>query len=80
MIPTDAQRLTIRWTTKDKAVIAAIRKRFSIPSYTTLNGLSPVLLKDEDRAVFEETARRGFFAILDKKWCKNGAVFSFKSR
>ncbi len=80
MIPTENERLIIRWATKDRAAIEAIRKRFGIPRYTTVNGLSPVELKPEDREVFEECERRGFFSIIRRKWCKNGAHFVFLIR
>lgn len=73
-----AVRMVIKWAYKlEDAVIAAIRKRFSIPTYTTINGFSPVEISEEDMDIFEETARRGFFTIIRKKWCKNGDTFSF---
>lgn len=74
---THTEKLVIRWVTKDREAIAAIRKRFNIPQYTTVNGFSPVALKEEDREVFEETARRGYFSIFCEKWCKNGGTISF---
>lgn len=75
-----SQRLVIKWRSKlDAAKKEAIRHRFGIPAYETLNGLSPVELKAEDRGAFEETARRGFFSILPMKWCKNGGLYVFKS-
>lgn len=80
MTPTEAERLIVRWRTKDKGAIAAIRKRFNIPDYTTVNGFSPAEIKAEDMAVFEECSRRGFFGILHQKWCKNGEVYVFNSR
>lgn len=73
----EKERLVIKWLTRDKEAIAAIRQRFSIPNYTTVNGFSPVELADEDREVFEECQRRGFFTIFHQKWCKNGEAFSF---
>jgi hypothetical protein len=73
-----AVKMVIKWGYKlDDATVAAIRKRFKIPTYTTLNGFSPVEIAEEDMEMFEETARRGFFTIFRKKWCKNGAQFSF---
>lgn len=80
MIPTDAERMLIRWNTKNPATIAKIRERFDITSYMTLNGLSPVEIKAEDMEVFTECARRGFFGIIRQKWCKNGGQYFFKSR
>lgn len=80
MIPTDSEKMLIRWNTKDPNKIARIRERFDIPSYMTLNGLSPVEIKAEDMEVFTECARRGFFGIIRQKWCKNGGHYIFKSR
>lgn len=74
------ERLTIRWITRNKDAIAAIRKRFNIPEYTTVNGLSPAEISKEDMPVFEETARRGFIGIIREKWCKNGGHYIFPIR
>lgn len=74
-----AIKFVIRWATIDKETIAAIRKQFEMPSYTTLNGLTPCEIKPEDKSMFEECARRGFFGILPQKWCKNGAQYIFTS-
>lgn len=80
MIPTDSEKMLIRWNTKDPSKIARIRERFDITSYMTLNGLSPVEIKAEDMEVFTECARRGFFGIIRQKWCKNGDHYIFISR
>lgn len=77
MTHTEPQKLTIRWLTKDKDAIDAIRKRFNMPTYTTLNGWSPALINEEDIELFEECGRRKFFKIMPYKWCKNGGTFSF---
>lgn len=71
------QKTVIRWGTKDKESIKLIRRRFGIPEYTTLNGYSPVLLKAEDREVFEETARRGFFSFRQAEWTFSHGVYSW---
>lgn len=75
-----AEKLVIRWATRDKASIAAIRKRFNIPSYTTVNGWSPVEIESEDMELFEECSRRGFYGIIRVKWCKNGGQYIFPTR
>ncbi|MCM1337734.1 MAG: hypothetical protein NC187_08120 [Candidatus Amulumruptor caecigallinarius] len=73
-----AERMMVRWGYHiPEAAIAAIRKRFNIPRYTTINGLSPAEISADDMPVFEETARRGFFSILRVKWRKNGDAYSF---
>ena len=80
MTHTEPQKLTIKWLTKDKEAIDAIRRRFNIPNYTTINGWSPAEITAEDMALFEECARRKFFIIMPYKWCKNGGTFSLISR
>lgn len=70
-------KLVIRWRTRDKDAVAAIRKRFGIPNYDTVNGYSPVALKSEDKELFEKTAKLGFFSILRKGWTFNGASYSW---
>lgn len=75
-----AVKFVIRWATTDKEAIAAIRKQFGMPTYTTVNGWTPVEIKPEDMELFEECARRGFFGILSQKWCKNGGQYIFISR
>lgn len=79
MNPTDqtAERLIVRWNTRDQEAITAIRKRFNIPTYTTVNGWSPAEIKPEDMPMFEECARRNFFGIIRRKWCKNGGQYIF---
>lgn len=77
MTHTETAKLVIRWETRNSRAIEAIRKRFGIPNYTTINGFSPVLLKAEDREVFEETARRGFFHYMPKEWSFNGANYTW---
>ena len=77
---TEHKKVAVKWITNDKKAIEAIRQRFNIPHYTTLNGWSPAEIKPEDWTVFQECANRGFFGIIDVKWCKNGDLYSFKSR
>lgn len=79
MTATAPEKLLIRWDTRDPDAIEAIRRRFNIPKHTTVNGITPAEIKPEDRELFEETARRGFFGIIRRKWCKNGGqyIFSF---
>lgn len=67
----------VKWFTKDKAAISAIRKRFGIPPYTTINGWSPAMVREEDLDMFRETARRGFFSCIETEWAFNGATYSW---
>ena len=73
----NTKQFTIKWLTRDPVAIVAIRKRFGIPQYTTINGWSPAEIRPEDLEMFEETRCRGFFSIMDYKWCKNGGTFAF---
>lgn len=59
--------LTVYWKTKDREAIRKIRERFGIPDYTTINGETPCDIKDEDLPLLQETARRGFIQIRNKK-------------
>lgn len=77
MTPSEPIRVIVRWATNDREAIAAIRKRFDIPTYTTVNGWTPAEIKPEDMELFEECARRGFFGIIRRKWCKNGGHYVF---
>lgn len=71
------QKIIIHWHTKNSESIRLIRERFGVPTYTTLNGLTPALLKPEDRAVFDETARRGYFTYHHAEWTFNGFSYSW---
>lgn len=73
------RKMIIRWTTQDSEAIAAIRQYFGMPNYTTVNGWTPVEIKPEDMKMFEECSRRGFFGIINQKWCKNGGQYIFLS-
>lgn len=75
-IPSNGNILVV-WTTRDKSLIRRIRERFSLPAYTTLNGITPAKIKPEDMPLLDETARRGFIQIWRRKWCKNGGSISF---
>ena len=79
MTHTEPERVLIRWRTKDLEAIAAIRNRFNIPNYTTVNGLSPAEITLENKDLFEECQRRGFFGIIRRKWRKNGDHYIFNS-
>lgn len=80
MTHTEPQRLIVRWITRDREAIAAIRGRFRMPAYTTVNGLTPAEIAPEDMPVFEECMRRGFFGVLHRKWRKNGDQYIFQTR
>lgn len=59
-------KLTIYWKTKDAECIKHIRKRFNIPSCTTVNGETVADIKDEDIELLRETEKRGFIQIRHK--------------
>ena len=70
-------QVIVRWITCDNEAIRKIREKFQMPTYTTVNGLSPADIKEEDMPFFEETARLGFFNFCYKKWCIKGGVLVF---
>lgn len=74
------EQLWVKWLTRDEDAIEQVRRRFNMPHYTTLNGLTPCEIDSTDMELLRETARRGFLSILNAKWCKNGDTFSFISR
>lgn len=74
------EKLIIHWNTRNAAAIASIRQRFGLTDYTTLNGLTPAEISDEDMPVLEETAKRGYIGIIREKWCENGDHYIFPSR
>lgn len=71
------EKVIINWHTRDEEAIRLIRERFGIPKYTTVNGHSPAVLKPEDREMFEETSRRGYFSFVRVEWTYNGATYSW---
>ena len=75
-----AVKLVIRWLTRDRDAIEAIRRRFAMPHFTTLNGMAPAEIEPADRELFDECARRGFFCIIDKTWRQKGGQIIFISR
>lgn len=79
MIHTDPTgiKILIHWRTRNDEAIRLIRERFKIPKYTTINGMSPAILHPEDSAVFEETARRGYFNFRRVDWLFNGQSYSW---
>lgn len=72
-----AVKVIIYWLTNDEVAIAAIRKHFNLPIYTTLNGWTPGEISEKDKPMFEETARRGFFRYRRMEWTFNGVTYSW---
>ena len=71
------EKIVIHWNTKDEEAIKKIRARFKIPKYTTLNGFTPAILPAQDFAMFDETARRGYFNYRRVEWTFNGTSYSW---
>lgn len=71
------EKIVILWNTKDEEAIKKIRARFKIPKYTTLNGFTPAILPAQDLAMFDETARRGYFNYRRVEWTFNGTSYSW---
>lgn len=70
-------KIVIHWYTIDEEAIRMIRERFGIPRYTTVNGQTPAVLPTDDKVMFEETARRGYFTYRRVDWAFNGATYSW---
>lgn len=70
-------KVIVRLVTSDKEAIAAIRKRFSLPDYNTINGWTPGEITEEDMPVFQETARRGFLSYRIVDWVSDGKTYSW---
>lgn len=77
MDTSEGEKIVIYWRTRNEETIRRIRERFGIPDYNTLNGRTPALLKPEDKALFDETERRGFFCYARTEWTFNGSTYSF---
>lgn len=73
-----AVKVVVFWITKDREAIAAIRKHFGLPNYTTLNGQTPGAIEEADMPMFDETARRGFLAYKETEWTFNGSTYSWQ--
>lgn len=71
------EKIIIYWLVQDEESIRLIREYFGFPRYTTVNGWSPAKLKPEDREMFEETARRGYFKYRSVNWSFNGISYSW---
>lgn len=67
----------VRWRTDDPAAIGKIRKRFGIPSYSTLNGWCPCEIEEADMEVFRECVRRGFFLFREVEWRRCGSSYAW---
>lgn len=60
-------KLTIYWVTKDAQSIQRIREKFNLPSYKSVNGETPVDIREEDLPLLKETEKRRFIQIRDKQ-------------
>lgn len=71
------EKIVIHWRTRDKESVRRIRERFGIPPYITINGLTPAVLKPQDKELFDETARRGYLSYWITQWSFNGVSYSW---
>lgn len=60
-------KVCIYWRTNDKPTKDKIRKRFGIPQGETVNGETVCEINEEDYPLLQETARRGFIQLRNKK-------------
>ena len=70
-------KVVLRGQTRDEAAVQAIRRRFGLPSYTTLNGETPGDIGQADKDIFDECVRRGFFTYRPTEWSFNGKSYSW---
>ena len=70
-------KIIVRWRTRDEESIAHIRRRFGFPSYTTLNGWTPGLLKAEDKESLDDYVTFGFLTYRQADWSFNGVTYSW---
>lgn len=80
MTHTADYRCAVEWITTDKELIARIRRRFNMPFYTTVNGLTPAQIKHSDMDYFRLGEKKGLYRIISFNWLKNGDTYSFISR
>lgn len=71
------RKVVVRWRTRNPESIRLIRERFGMPTYTTLNGHTPAYLCPEDKTVFEDTAKMGYFSFRYVDWTFNGVTYSW---
>lgn len=60
-------KVCIYWRTKDVIAKERIRKRFGITQGETINGETVCEINEEDYPLLQETARRGFLQLRNKK-------------
>lgn len=60
-------KLTIYWATKDAQSLQRIREKFNLSSYRSVNGETPVEIREEDLPLLRETEKRGFIQIRNKQ-------------
>ena len=73
-------KVLIKWRTRDSELIERIRTYFGMPRYTTLNGITPADIADEQIEKLKEGERKGHYTIIYEKWHENSGIFIFTSR
>lgn len=61
------RRMTIRYLTNDRGMIAYMRRRFGWRRGMTLNGLATVTLREEDEAAFAKAREMGLVTEYEQK-------------
>lgn len=57
----------IYWKTRNKEAIRQIREKFGMPNGTTVNGETEADIEEGLIPLLEETAKRGFIQIRERK-------------
>lgn len=59
-------KTVVYWITKDAEKIIAIRERFNLPTYTSLNGETPADVSESDMELLRECEKRGLIQLRNK--------------
>ena len=59
-------KLTVYWHTADKRTVDAIRQKFNIPRYTSVNGETTAEIEESLMPLLLECEKRGFIQIRKK--------------
>ena len=57
---------TVYWKTKDRTLIKRIQEELNLPNYTTVNGETPCVIKDEHLPKLQEYEVEGIIQLRNK--------------
>lgn len=59
-------KTVVYWVTKDTEKVTAIREKFNLPTYTSLNGETPADVSESGMELLRECEKRGLIQIRNK--------------